>query len=843
MVCANSSRIEVLDLGFNHLSGMFPVELAKCNSLEELYLESNFISGGIPDEAFGLRKLNHFSIQNNKLSGSLSGGVGNLTSLVRLDLSSNGFSGEIPDVFYNSVNLGYFIAESNRFSGKIPKSLSSSPSLTVLNLRNNSIEGTLDLDCSAMANLISLDLGSNRFVGPIPSNLPSCTQLRSINLARNNLGGQIPESFRNFQSLMYLSLSRVSIVNVSSALNVLQHCQNLSALILTSNFQGEELGDDPNLHFKSLRVLVIANCGLKGMIPQWLRGSTELELLDLSWNCLRGTIPSWFGEFQILFYLDLSNNSFTGDIPKEMTELMSFIGRNISLNEVSQPDFSLFLKRNGTALRYNQVWRFQTTLNLSLNGLTGPIWPEFGNLKKIQVLDLKINNLLGSIPSTLSEMVSLETLDLSHNNLSGIIPPSLEKLNFLSKFSVAYNQLNGVIPKGGQFHTFGNSSFEGNSYCVGRDSCISIDQNHLVPSHNSGVVIGTIIGMIFGIVFGIMFLATLVVVFMLRVPRGRVQDPEKDVSNTDCNDLEEDKAGLVVLFRNNNNGSLSLDDILKSTNDFDQANIIGCGGFGLVYKATLPDGRNVAIKRLSGDCGQMDREFQAEIETLSGAQHPNLVLLQGYCIYKKDKLLIYSFMENGSLDYWLHEKPDGSSCLDWDTRLRIAQGAAGGLAYLHQSCEPHILHRDIKSSNILLDENFRAYLADFGLARLILPHDSHITTDLVGTLGYIPPEYGQSSVATYKGDVYSFGVVLLELLTGKRPIDMCRPKGLRDLISWVFQMRKDNRESEVFDPFIYNEQHEIAITRVLDIACLCVNEAPKERPSAQQLVSWFDKVS
>jgi len=199
-------------------------------------------------------------------------------------------------------------------------------------------------------------------------------------------------------------------------------------------------------------------------------------------------------------------------------------------------------------------------------------------------------------------------------------------------------------------------------------------------------------------------------------------------------------------------------------------------------------------------------------------------------------------MENGSLDYWLHEKPDGPSSLDWDTRLQIAQGAARGLAYLHQSCEPHILHRDIKSSNILLDQNFEAHLADFGLARLILPYDTHVTTDLVGTLGYIPPEYGQASVATYKGDVYSFGVVLLELLTGKRPMDMCRPKGSRDLISWVLQMKREKRESEVFDPFVYDKQHSEEMLRVLEIACLCLCECPKLRPSTQQLVSRLDNI-
>ncbi|XP_023517407.1 phytosulfokine receptor 1 [Cucurbita pepo subsp. pepo] len=839
-VCVNSSRIEILNLGFNRFTGMFPVELAECVSLKRLFVESNLLSGGIPDEASGLRKLTHFCVQNNKLSGSLNGVVGNLTNLVRLDLSSNGFFGEIPDVFYNSVNLSYFATESNRFSGKIPNSLSNSASLTVLNLRNNSIQGTLDLNCSAMKSLVTLDLGTNRFHGSIPSNLPSCTQLRSINLARNNLGGQIPESFRNFQSLSYLSLTNTSIVNVSSALNILQHCKNLSTMVLTFNFRGEVLEDDPNLHFKSLQVFIIANCGLKGIIPQWLRGSRKLQLLDLSWNRLGGTIPPWFSELQSLFYLDLSNNSFTGYIPKEMTIMRSFIDRKFSPDEPSSLDFSLFVTRNGTGLQYNQVWRFPPTLNLSLNNLSGPISPEFGNLKEILVLDLKINSLSGSIPSSLSGMVSLETLDLSHNNLSGIIPPSLQNLNFLSKFSVAYNHLHGAIPEGGQFHSFDNSSFEGNNFCVRDRICTSIDP--LVPSHKSRMDIGSIVGIVIGIVFGIMFLITLMVVFMLRAPRGRVGDPENEVSNTDDKDLEEGRSGLVVLFQNNNNGSLSLEDILKWTNDFDQENIIGCGGFGLVYKATLPDGRKVAIKRLSGDCGQMDREFRAEIETLSGAQHQNLVLLLGYCLYKNDRLLIYSFMENGSLDYWLHEKLDGPSCLNWDTRLQIARGAAAGLAYLHQSCEPHILHRDIKSSNILLDKNFKAHLADFGLARLILPYDSHVTTDLVGTLGYIPPEYGQSSVATYKGDVYSFGVVLLELLTGKRPIDMCRPKGVRDLISWVFQIREDRKVSEVFDPLIYNKQHETAMSEVLDIACLCLCKVPKERPSTQQLVCWLDRV-
>ncbi|KAE8076469.1 hypothetical protein FH972_015116 [Carpinus fangiana] len=840
----SSNRVVKLELSKTRLRGKLSEALGNLTQLTTLNLSRNSLGGGLPASLFHLQNLEVLDLSSNDFSGPLSGGIGNLTSLVRLDISSNGFSGSIPDVFYNMGKLENMEALSNNFSGQIPPSLSISPTLTLLNLRNNSLEGQIHLNCSSMASLASLDLGSNRFSGSVPDNLPTCRGLRTVNLARNNFSGQIPETFKNFQTLSYLSLSNSSLYNLSSALQILQQCRNLTTLVLTLNFPDEELPADPSLHFDNLKVLIIANCRLKGSIPTWLRNCTKLQLLDLSWNRLVGTIPLWIGNFESLFYLDLSNNSFTGEIPRSFTGLVSLISGNISSEETSL-DFPFFMKRNVSTrgLQYNQVWSFPPTLDLSHNNLGGQIWPEFGNLKKLHILDLKFNHFSGQIPGDLSGMTSLETLDLSHNNLSGTIPPSLEKLSFLSKFNVAENHLSGEIPSGGQFQTFPNSSFEGNNFTFCGLSCRrSIDRANPRSPSKSESKRGPIIGMVIGIVFGTAFLLVLLFIILLRSHSRREVDPEKE-GDTNDKDFVELGSRSVVLFQNvENNKELSIDDLLKSTNNFDQANIIGCGGFGLVYRATLPDGRKVAIKRLSGDCGQMEREFRAEVEALSRAQHPNLVLLQGYCMYKNDRLLIYSYMENSSLDYWLHERLDGLTCLDWDTRLQIALGAARGLAYLHQSCEPHILHRDIKSSNILLDENFEAHLADFGLARLILPYDTHVTTDLVGTLGYIPPEYGQASVATYKGDVYSFGVVLLELLTGRRPMDMCKPKGCRDLISWVCQMKKEKRVSEVFDPFIYDKQHDKEILRVLEIACLCLSECPKVRPSTQQLVSWLDDI-
>lgn len=846
-VCHNSSSIRVLNLGVNYISGNLPEGLGNCSSLEHLFLGTNNLTGGITDSILQLHKLTELRLEDNKLSGMLNKGIGNLTNLVRLDISTNGFSGTIPDVFRNTGKLQFFLAHSNRFSGFIPSSLTNCPTLTLLNVRNNSLEGPININCSVMVNLTSIDLGSNRFNGSIPDNLPSCQHLNNINIARNHFVGPIPESFKNFHSLSYLSLSNSSNTNISSSLRVLQQCRNLTTLVLSLNFNDEELPADPTLHFDKLKVLIIANCRLKGSIPQWLSSSKQLQLLDLSWNRLGGPVPLWFGDFGSLFYLDISNNSLTGEIPKSITGLRSFIDREVSLEEPS-PDFPLFMKRNVSArgFQYNQLGSFPPTVDLSYNNLSGPLWPEFGNLKKLHVLDLKVNNLSGPIPSNWSGMSSLETLDLSHNKLSGIIPPSLVKLSFLSKFNVSDNQLHGRIPDGGQFQTFPPSSFEGNNLCGGGHVplCESEKQIPTQQVNKSRPSRGVIIGITIGIICGIALFVALIFVIVLRVhSRGEV-DPEKEDGSTNEKDLEELGSSLVILFQNKeNNKKLSVDDLLESTNNFDQANIIGCGGFGLVYKATLPDGKKVAIKRLSGDCGQMDREFRAEVETLSRAQHPNLVHLQGYCMYKNDRMLIYSYMENSSLDYWLHEKFDGPSSLGWDRRLQIARGAARGLAYLHQSCEPHILHRDIKSSNILLDEKFEAHLADFGLARLILPYDTHVTTDLVGTLGYIPPEYGQASVATYKGDVYSFGVVLLELLTGKRPMNMCKPRGSRDLISWVYQMKREKMEFEVFDPFIYDKQHNEELMQVLEMACLCLSECPKIRPSTQQLVSWLDNVN
>ncbi|XP_068639886.1 phytosulfokine receptor 1 [Aristolochia californica] len=842
-ICSFSRRLTHLRFSENSFSGSFPSGFSNCTSLQELYLDSNHLVGNLPDDFFKLSSLRQLYLQNNKLAGPLSEKMGTLSNLTVLDVSVNGFGGSIPDIS-QLQRLQVFSAESNRFSGPLPDSLSKLSNLHSLNLRNNSLEGAININCTTMVRLSVLDLGSNQLDSRGLDDVSHCSELKTLNLARNNLG-QIPESFKNLQSLSYLSLTNSRLRNISTALTILQECRNLTSLVLTSNFQGGEVIPFVGIEgFKSIEVLVIPNCGLMGSIPPWLGSLSNLKLLDLSWNQLGGSIPAWLGDLDNLFYLDLSNNSLSGEIPRNLAQMKSLISGNISLQD-STSNFPFFLKRNqsGKGLQYNQIGSFPPTLDLCYNNFTGPIWPQFGNLAKLHVFDLSHNHLSREIPEELSGMTSLELLDLSFNNLSGSIPASLAKLSFLSSFSVANNSLTGSVPTDGQFSTFPPSSFEGNTKLCGLHASDCESPNTLRPSRSGRRSKATIIGMTVGIALGTVILLVFVFLYVSRSRSRTMDDTERELVEAEKHvDLEFSGSKLVLLFHNKDNKEITIDDLLKSTNNFDQANIIGCGGFGLVYKAMLPDGRRVAIKRLSGDYGQIEREFQAEVEALSRAQHKNLVLLQGYCRYGNDRLLIYSYMENGSLDYWLHEKLDEGSTLDWVTRLRIAQGAARGLAYLHQSCQPHILHRDIKSSNILLDENFEAHLADFGLARLILPYDTHVTTDLVGTLGYIPPEYGQASVATFKGDVYSFGVVLLELVTGKRPMDVCKPRGCRDLISWVLQMKIEKREKEVFDPFIYDKENEMQLLQVLEIAYLCLNEYPKLRPLVQQIVMWLDNI-
>ncbi|GFS34657.1 phytosylfokine-alpha receptor 2 [Actinidia rufa] len=681
------------------------------------------------------------NLSGRGLRGCLESLVG-LNSIRSLNVSSNSFTGDLSDL------VGF-------------------PNLAVLNLSNNSFTGGLNSQvCSSSKKFQVLDLSMNHLTGGL-GGLGNCsTSLQQLhldgNFALREASGFVIFDFILGAAFHFCQQS----FRPDKALSVLQQCTNLTILILTKNFIGEEIPKTV-VGFENLMIFALGNCALSGQIPSWLLNLRKLQVLDLSWNGLNGSIPPWIGQIENLFYLDLSNNSLTGEIPKGLTELKSLISARSSSSNLTATStgIPLYVKRNqsSNSLQYNQASSFPPSIYLSNNKIKGTIWPEIGKLKQLHVLDLSRNNISGTIPSSISDMGNLEVLDLSCNNLYGSIPASFNKLTFLSKFSVANNHLLGKIPTGGQFLSFPNASFEGNpGLCGTIDSpCGVVDNNMglrpVIPSVSNGKLgQSSIIVITISIAAGIaLFLAIILLIMSRREMRNPTGDLDEEVGRPQHRLSEALGSSKLVLFQNSDCKDLTFTDLLKSTSNFNHANIIGCGGFGLVYEANLPDGVKVAVKKLSGDCGQMEREFQAEVEALSSrAQHKNL-------------------------------RVDGGSLLRWDTRLKIAQGAGHGLAYLHK--EPNIIHRDIKTSNILLDEKFEAHLADFGLSRLLHPCDTHVTTDLVGTLGYIPPEYSQTLTATFKGDVYSFGVVLLELLTGRRPVEVCKGKNCRDVVSWVFQ--------------------------------------------------------
>ncbi|KAJ0971554.1 hypothetical protein J5N97_019513 [Dioscorea zingiberensis] len=293
-------------------------------------------------------------------------------------------------------------------------------------------------------------------------------------------------------------------------------------------------------------------------------------------------------------------------------------------------------------------------------------------------------------------------------------------------------------------------------------------------------------------------------------------------------------------------GSLTLcftyEELLDCTNGFSNYNLLGKGGFGCVYKGCLPDGREVAVKQLKVGGAQGEREFRAEVDIISRVHHRHLVSLVGYCISENQRLLVYDYVPNNTLYHHLHEQ--GRQVIDWPTRIKIAAGAARGIAYLHEDCHPRIIHRDIKSSNILLDDKFEAQVSDFGLARLNMDTSTHITTRVMGTFGYLAPEYASTGKLTAKSDVYSFGVVLLELITGRKPVDISQPLGDESLVEWARPLLLHALESGEFerllDPRLENKYNKSEMFRMIEAAASCVRHSAPMRPRMIQVVRALD---
>ncbi|KAM6540625.1 hypothetical protein CsatB_005072 [Cannabis sativa] len=466
-----------------------------------------------------------------------------------------------------------------------------------------------------------------------------------------------------------------------------------------------------------------------------------------------------------------------------------------------------------------------TGLDLSNNKFYGSI-PE--NISRmipfVTTLDLSSNNFSGSIPKLLSNCTYLNVLKLDHNRFTGQIPLELGQLSRIKEFSAANNLLTGQVPKF-QF------AITAQSYANNPGLCGEIlDPCEETPKKNRTVII--VASAVGGVTFAALAVGVALAFFFRRVAvRKKEDDPE---GNKWARSLKGTKAIKVSMFEKSVT-KMRLSDLMKSTNNFSKDNIIGSGRTGTMFKAELEDGSSLMVKRLQ-QSQHSEKEFLSEMNTLGSVRNRNLVPLLGFCMAKKERLLVYKLMVNGTLHNRLHFLEEGDKPLEWQTRLKIGIGAARGLAWLHHNCNPRIIHRNISSKCILLDGEFEPKISDFGLARLMNPIDTHLSTFVngeFGDLGYVAPEYARTLVATPKGDVYSFGVVLLELVTGERPTHVAKAtesfKG--NLVEWITQLSGNSELNDAIDESLTGKGVDSELFQFLKVACSCVVETAKERPT------------
>ncbi|XP_021650482.2 probably inactive leucine-rich repeat receptor-like protein kinase At5g48380 isoform X2 [Hevea brasiliensis] len=461
-------------------------------------------------------------------------------------------------------------------------------------------------------------------------------------------------------------------------------------------------------------------------------------------------------------------------------------------------------------------------IRLSDMGLKGNFPRGIQKCTSLTGLDFSSNRLSGSIPSDISNFLNI--LKLDNNRLTGSIPLQLGQLPRMKTFSVANNLLSGQVP------TFSNKNTSV-SYANNLGLC-----GEQLPKSCPGVPRKSSVGIIAAAAAGgITFTAIIVGILLYYFSRGAAKKKEDDPEGNKWAKSIKGTKGIKVSMFEESITKMRLIDLMKATNNFSKVNIIGEGRTGTMYKAMIPDGISLMVKRLQ-DSQHLEKEFVSEMNTLGSVRHRNLVPLLGFCMAKKEKLLVYKYMENGTLYDKLHPVEPEVRNMDWPLRLKIAIGAAKGLAWLHHNCNPRIIHRNISSKCILLDENFEPKLSDFGLARLMNPVDTHLSTFVngeFGDLGYVAPEYPRTLVATLKGDVYSFGVVLLELVTGEKPTHVANaPETFKgSLAEWITQLSSNSLLHTAIDKSLLGNDFDSELKQFLRVACNCVVPTAKERPT------------
>ncbi|RWR91244.1 Protein kinase domain-containing protein [Cinnamomum micranthum f. kanehirae] len=596
------------------------------------------------------------------------------------------------------------------------------------------------------------------------------------------------------------------------------------------------------MKLRRLQALYMDENKLSGQIPISLGNLTHLYYLDLSRNDLYGSIPLSFGYCQQLQYLYLNDNNLNGTIPEQVLNIPTLLELHMSMNSLSG---SLPL---GIGKSKNLI-----ALTIFNNGLSGEIPSTLGSCVKLEVLYMQGNLFHGSIPPSLCALVALQVLDLSHNNLTGIIPRNLAKLSFLQYLNLSFNNLEGEVPENGIFQNASVVSIRGNNKLCGGipelqlPKCPKHDLKKQERPHSHREIILVVVAVV-------LFLFLLLLCFI----------------GTRSKKLREKIS--FISFKKESFLMVTHGELLRATDGFSSANLIGVGSYSSVYKGILSHMETiVAIKVLRLQQRKASKSFLTECKVLRSIRHRNIVRILTVCSSldfsgNDFKALVLEYMPNGSLDSWLHSSANGDErlqlkSLSFVQRLNAAIDIACALDYLHNHCQAPIIHCDLKPNNVLLDEDMVAHVGDFGLARILSEDFNYSQSQsnsltIRGTIGYVAPEYGTGAITSTSGDVYSYGIVLLEMLTGKRPSDDMFENNLS--LHQFAKMALPERVMEIIDHGLLSEEIEIighsensnnirskmqeALISLVEIGVSCSHESPKERMEMKDVVIEMQKV-
>ncbi|WOK95897.1 putative leucine-rich repeat receptor-like protein kinase [Canna indica] len=784
------AELVLLDLSYNHnLGGPLPASIGNLKQLRTLRcISCNFI-GPIPVEVGNLLSLRILALNSNKFTGGIPASLGRLINIQWLDLADNQLNGTLPTSANGSpgldqlVNNEHFHLNQNNLSGPIPSIFfhSSMNAIHIL-LDHNNLSGEIPQSIGLVKKLKVLRLDNNSLNGSVPSNINNLTAINVLNLANNKLTGPMP-NLTGMNNLNYLDLSNNSFDPLDAPAWLLD--------------------------LKQLTTLIIESGNLHGEVPQAFFSFPRLEEVRLNNNAFNGTLNMGSNISQELQMVNFQNNDFTSvTLSSNYNKIIMLEGNPVCTNDqLGKTDYCGQQKAPASD-------SFSSTCSHPYEGPIICRAPSFSNID----IKAKTDSMWTKIKSKLSEFPITSNLGNSFFDGNNYLQVQLQICHNKSKYFTRNETLVWL-----DLSTQNLNLSEQYGPCFFNPNQYSYDHKG-----HRGLIIGVVVGSA-AAMFIIAGLGTYAVRQRKRAKKAiNLNNPFASWGSAGDQDGSAPQIKLAKYF--------SLDEIRKFTNGFSKDNEIGAGGYGKVYKGILSDGQIVAIKISQKGSMQGGLEFKTEIEMLSRVHHKNLVELVGFCFEKGERTLVYEYISNGTLTDNLSGKK--GMHLNWKRRLNIALDSARGLAYLHELAKPPIIHRDVKSSNILLDDDLIAKVADFGLSILVVETErDHVSTGVKGTLGYLDPEYFMTQQLTAKSDVYSLGVVMLELITATLPIVNGK------YIVREIKMAIDDYDAEFYglkdmiDPaLMLNTGCLVGFKRFAELALQCVQESSENRPTMNDIV-------